>query len=946
MNIEMFFPRRATRVLRGLWTCSRVLALMMLVGAAGSRLVADTTWSFAVELKADVDPVTPKITLHWKADPWEHVYDSNYVPDYTVYRRTLAATSWTQIGYGDGENHVYEDTTVTVGVPYEYKVFKNFNYATMQYTGVGYIRSGINIPEVENRGTVLLLVDNSVAGDLATEIATLRSDLLGDGWKVKTVLDFGRNDDPDDIRNAIVAEHDNDSSIRTVFILGHIPVVHAGNANPDGHLERALPADGFYGDLDGTWGSRDGNGVYLDTALTLPSAVELEVGRVDFANMPATLTALSTTEVELLRGYLNKDHAYRHSANRPTHRALMGDTFGDHSGEPFSPDGYMNFGGLVGIDPGDLVQADTSYAANSADRWITKLSTNDYLWSYGSGAGSGNPSGFSRCGTNGDEGGLIFSDMYSEAPKGTFYMLFGSWVCDWASDDNILRAALIGGDGLMSCWAGRPYYYFHAMALGETTGQGYLLSVNNDGTFYTTPRSVDAHGIWMAMMGDPTMRQDFVEPVSAVSAERDGANVNIGWTAPTGTVLGYYVYRSSNIDGPFTTHLGSMVTGSTSFVDSSPLSSGSNAYYMVRAVKLETTASGSYNNLSQGAFCTLAPVTGTVWFTDDPPAGASTSTSGDTGAWTLVTTGPAPYHGAGSRQSVNTSGLHEHSFNFAYTGMTLASGDVIYTYVYIDPTYTPTEIMLSFNDGSSWEHRAYWGANSMTYGTNGTASRFNVGSLPATGQWVRLEVLADDVGLVGETVTGMGFSEYDGRATWNEVGKSTATVDTPPGTVWFADNAPAGAYTGTNGDTGAWTLVTSNPSPFAGTGSRISPYSAGFHEHSFNGAYTGMSYSSGEVIYAYVYIDGTHVPDEIMLSFFDGTSWEHRAYWGNNTINYGTNGTATRFRAGDIPSTTGQWVRLEVNASDVGLVGETVTGMGFSLYGGQIYWNAVGKYTP
>lgn len=40
--------------------------------------------------------------------------------------------------------------------------------------------------------------------------------------------------------------------------------------------------------------------------------------------------------------------------------------------------------------------------------------------------------------------------------------------------------------------------------------------------------------------------------------------------------------------------------------------------------------------------------------------------------------------------------------------------------------------MLSWN-ADGWEHRAYWGANSINYGTDGSASRHFAGPLPATG---------------------------------------------------------------------------------------------------------------------------------------------------------------------------------------------------------------------
>ena len=104
----------------------------------------------------------------------------------------------------------------------------------------------------------------------------------------------------------------------------------------------------------------------------------------------------------------------------------------------------------------------------------------------------------------------------------------------------------------------------------------------------------------------------------------------------------------------------------------------------------------------------------------------------------------------------------------------VGTGDELFAWVYLDPASPPTEIMLMWNDGSSWEHRAYWGANSITYGTNGTAGRYRVGPLPATGQWVKLSVSARAMGLEGVTVSGMAFSQFNGRATWNATGRANA----------------------------------------------------------------------------------------------------------------------------------------------------------------------------
>ena len=45
--------------------------------------------------------------------------------------------------------------------------------------------------------------------------------------------------------------------------------------------------------------------------------------------------------------------------------------------------------------------------------------------------------------------------------------------------------------------------------------------------------------------------------------------------------------------------------------------------------------------------------------------------------------------------------------------------------------------MVMWHDGQSWEHRAYWGADTITYGRDGSAGRLRIGDLPNLGEWVR-----------------------------------------------------------------------------------------------------------------------------------------------------------------------------------------------------------------
>ena len=334
-----------------------------------------------------------------------------------------------------------------------------------------------------------------------------------------------------------------------------------------------------------------------------------------------------------------------------------------------------------------------------------------------------------------------------------------------------------------------------------------------------------------------------------------------------------------------------------------------------------------------------------IWSEDTVPAGAVQISDGiDAWNWTAVS--PAPFSGALAHQSVLAAGLHQHFFNYATTPLVVGTGDVLFAYIYLDAVNTPTQAMLSWHtDAEGWEHRAYWGANSIDYGTEGTASRRFIGALPAAGRWARLEVPAALLGVEGATITGLGFSLFDGLATWDQTGKAASTpprAAAPSVTeiVWSDDAVPAGATAlAAGGDT--WNWVSSHPAPISGATAHRSDRAAGQHEHYFNFAGIPLFVDTGELLFAYVYLDTASPPSEIMLSW-NAEGWEHRAYWGANAINYGTDGTDSRRSMGALPA-TGEWVRLEVPAALVGLEGATITGMGFTLFDGQATWDKTGK---
>jgi subtilisin family serine protease len=181
---------------------------------------------------------------------------------------------------------------------------------------------------------------------------------------------------------------------------------------------------------------------------------------------------------------------------------------------------------------------------------------------------------------------------------------------------------------------------------------------------------------------------------------------------------------------------------------------------------------GGRLNLARALAARPAPVvpSSTLWADDDVPAGAQTSSSGgDT--WRWITSGPAPVSGTRAHASALATGVHSHTFEKATDTLTIYPGDTLFTYIYLDPVNPPREIMVSWNDGC-WEHRAFWGDNLVPYGTYNTSNRYDMGSLPATGRWVRLNVPAKLLQLEGARVKGMSFLLVDGQATWDTAGRA------------------------------------------------------------------------------------------------------------------------------------------------------------------------------
>ncbi len=57
--------------------------------------------------------------------------------------------------------------------------------------------------------------------------------------------------------------------------------------------------------------------------------------------------------------------------------------------------------------------------------------------------------------------------------------------------------------------------------------------------------SYGARFVHLALMGDPSLRNDVLAPVTALEASFAGPSSTISWTASSDTVSGYYIYRKN-----------------------------------------------------------------------------------------------------------------------------------------------------------------------------------------------------------------------------------------------------------------------------------------------------------------------------------------------------------------------------------------------------------------
>lgn len=521
--------------------------------------------------------------------------------NYTIKRRPINGVTldWVTVAANiAATTPSWTDTNVELGNAFEYQVIRN----TDNQLATGYVTAALNYDQTDYKGQMILVIDTSFQGSLASEIMQLKTDLTNEGWFVNELYvprasTWNTETEIINIKNEITTLYNsapaNDKPTH-LFLLGHIPIARSGLGEiaPDQHIENrgARGADCYYADIDGVFtdtqtfnpGGIDANAINLPGDLKwdqdyIPSSLEMAFGRVDFAD----LSDPNNTELELLQDYLNRLHSYKTVASGWD----MGDKTAFNFGFNNSNDAsYRSLIPISNIDNVDQYSGDLPFAA-----WVEQNGPYQVFMQNISTPNS------NEWATHGLDATIYSSDQsfwgYWDAPQTTFGYGFIRFLL---SRPNKNLGILYTTTGLN---------IFHQPGMGATVGWSAKRAMdhNNITNLYERPEQpFDTQNYWgrthLQYNGDPTLRLNQVIPASNLHIITTNS-VFLEWSASTDTnILGYHVYRSSEEFGIYN-RLTNEPINSLTFTDSSGASLD---WYMVRAVKLETTGSGTYLNPSIG----------------------------------------------------------------------------------------------------------------------------------------------------------------------------------------------------------------------------------------------------------------------------------------------------------------------------------------------------------
>ena len=160
-----------------------------------------------------------------------------------------------------------------------------------------------------------------------------------------------------------------------------------------------------------------------------------------------------------------------------------------------------------------------------------------------------------------------------------------------------------------------------------------------------------------------------------------------------------------------------------------------------------------------------------VWFEDAFPAGVKVGVAG--APTEFVTKGKGPVFSGNAALKRTAKGVAQDFFSGGGKFEIPPNGKLS-VQCFLDEKNPPTAVMLQFHT-AGWNHRAVWGEEgAIPFGKVRTPERVKMGALPKTGEWVKLEVPVEKLGLKpGDKVTGYAFTQFDGTVHWDRLAMSS-----------------------------------------------------------------------------------------------------------------------------------------------------------------------------
>jgi RHS repeat-associated protein len=325
----------------------------------------------------------------------------------------------------------------------------------------------------------------------------------------------------------------------------------------------------------------------------------------------------------------------------------------------------------------------------------------------------------------------------------------------------------------------------------------------------------------------------------------------------------------------------------------------------------------------------VTPVAGETIIIDDvlPPAAAINGSIG----WD-----PTQSAGGGFSLSAPFTGSGVHQASIAGLGEPISPTEKLFAYALVSECARPREILLRGKAGGAWV-TAYWGDALWGVG----ADAINMGPVPASGSWIRLDLLLRDPFADGDPiVSDLELAYVDGKVWFDRIGRTTdcatpvaARPTLPNDDDVLIDEALPAGVTLENVSNGP--LRWSSPQAVSGARSLVHP-NRGFGTYVTGVAGLAQPLVSGARLSVYVLVDPCSPPVRQIHLRITTTGGTRTISWGEPLWDV----DATTSQRGAVPA-AGVWTRLEIPLDQLGLDAGTLTRIDIAHVNGRVWFDRI-----